>query len=217
MSSSLLSDEEFLKLEKDFKFLSRAREVLGDLEKLSYVVVDIETTGLDPVLHEIIEIGALKIENKEIKGTYQTLIQPSTTIPPEIEKLTGISQEMVINQPSISEALSSFLKFASNSILIAHNADFDLSFLKEHFVKWLKMEFKNSSLCTMKLAQKLLPGLGNYRLDTVASYFNIPTPGRHRALSDAEITYQVWNKLLGVLRDRGIITWSALENFSHPD
>jgi len=210
-----LSDKDFLKLEKEYRFLKRAREFyrgsMNELERECYAVVDIETTGLNPEENEIIEIGALLIQEREIKDVFSTLISGSSPIPPEIEGLTGIKDEFLKNEPSISQVLPSFLKFIGEATLVVHNVDFDIVFLKTHISKILKTELNNKSICTLKVAKVLLPNLGNYKLHTVAEYLKIPISTRHRAIGDAEITYQIWMKFLTLLKDKKINTKSDLE------
>lgn len=217
MRSDLLKNEEFLKLEKEFKFLSRARDALGEklneLESLPYTIIDIETTGLDPTIHEIIEIGVLKVERMEIKDIFNTLIHPRLSIPEEIEKITGISDETVKGYGTAKETLPKFLDFISDTTLIAHNSDFDVGFLKHHINTSIGKELKNQSICTVKVAKSILPYLENYKLHTVAHYFKIKTENRHRALGDAEITYSIWCKLLELLKKKNINTKKELEAF----
>ncbi|MCX5726320.1 MAG: 3'-5' exonuclease [Candidatus Saganbacteria bacterium] len=215
--SDLLKSEEFLNLEKEYKFLSRAREALGEkpneLELLPYTIVDIETTGLDPEIHEITEIGALKVEKGEIKDIFNTLIKPRLPIPEKIEKITGISDEMVKGYDAASEVLPRFLKFVSDTTLVAHNSDFDITFLKHHISSSIGRELTNDSFCTLKISKGVLPYLENYKLHTVAHYFKIKTENRHRALGDAEITMSIWYKLVELLKKKNINTKKELETF----
>ncbi|MBU0686490.1 MAG: 3'-5' exonuclease [Candidatus Margulisbacteria bacterium] len=212
--NSLLDDNNYKKLEKEYPFLSRAREALGEkpspLENDAYVIFDLETTGLEPTTCEIIEIGAVKIENKEIKEIFNTLVFPLSPIPPHIEKITGISNEMVTGYPGIKNALNDFMQFIGNHILVAHNADFDVSFVKQHLKMEFDRELTNPSICTLQLARFLLPKLVNHKLHTIAHYFKIETPVRHRALGDCEITYQVWLKLLNLLKKKNILSQADL-------
>ncbi|MEK7376023.1 MAG: 3'-5' exonuclease [Candidatus Margulisiibacteriota bacterium] len=208
--SDLLKDKEFLKLEKDFPFLSRLRKQT-EIDKLPYVIVDIETTGLEPKTSEIIEIGAIKTEGKNAKDAWQTLISYSQDLPPEIIRITGINDRMLKEKPSIDKALEEFLAFSADHILVAHNSDFDLSFLKRHVSKYLKKELENRVLCTLKLARILVPGLKNYKLGTIAEHFKIPVPSAHRAMGDCEATYGLWNKLIDILLSKNIRSISLVE------
>ncbi len=210
-SSDFTESNQFTELEDKFAFLRHARESLaghppGSLDGSLYTVIDIETTGLDPVQNEIIEIAAIKVKDNDIKDIYNTLIQPSVAIPPMIEKLTGISDSLVAGYPSAKEALEKLLPFIESSILIAHNVEFDIPFIKYWTRMKLNHEITNSTLCTLKLSRVLLPGLGSYKLVSVAKYFKIPVSLTHRALADTEITYQVWLHLKELLKKRNIFT-----------
>lgn len=202
MIRDLVNDHQFIELEKEYKFLSRAR---GEgLASLPVVVVDVETTGLDFSQHELIEIGAFKLQGKEIAGVFSSLIKPKSIITPEITRLTGIDNEMVNESPAAAEILTKFMDFAGSSVLIAHNVDFDIPFLKHHFQQLLKKDLSNETICTLKLSRYLLPNLVNHKLHTVASHFNLPIANRHRAIGDVELTYQVWLQFVQVLQGKGI-------------
>jgi DNA polymerase-3 subunit alpha (Gram-positive type) len=203
MIADLLKDKQFQELEKDYKFLSRAR---GEtLETLEYVILDIETTGLEPSQHELTEIGALKIKGQELKEVFSSLIRPKNPIPPEITRLTGIDDEMVKDSPNAREVLSKFSDFIDHAILIAHNADFDIPFIKLHLKQSTDKDLNNDVVCTVKIARFLLPDLANHKLHTVASRFGFKVENRHRAMGDAELTYQIWTKFIPLLQEKGII------------
>jgi len=211
--TDIIKDEEFIRLEKDFKFLSRARSRLGELENLQYVVVDLETTGLSPNSDEIIEVGAIKFDGKEIKDIFNKLVKPDRQISEDTVQLTGITQEILNNELPIKPVLSQFLNFAKDSIIIAHNAEFDVSFLNVNLKKWLSKELNNFVVCTLLVARDILPNLDNHKLPTVAKYFGIDIANRHRAIGDSELTYQIWLKFLDKLKDRKIITKNDLETY----
>ena len=199
-------------LEKKYPFLRHAKpdESQDALEKQHYSILDIETTGLEPSLYEIIEIAVLRVENNDIKDIFNTLIFPSKEITPEIERLTGISNQMVAGYPTIEKVLPRFLDFIGDSILIAHNTDFDIAFLKTHIKRHLDRNLENPSICTVRVSQKFLPGLSRHKLHSVAEYYKVPTPLLHRALADAEITYQIWLKLIETLKKSKILTVKEL-------
>lgn len=211
--TDILKDEEFLKLEKEFRFLSRARSLHGELESLSYVVVDLETTGLNPDTDEIIEIGAIKVEGKELKDIFNKLVRPQKKITEEIVNLTGITQDMLESEIPIRPVISQFADFIGSSTLVAHNAGFDISFLKINFKRSLNKELENTAACTLLIARDILPNLENHKLHTVAKYFGIEVTNRHRAIGDAELTYQIWLKLIDKLKDRNISTKKDLETY----
>ncbi len=202
MIRDLLGDKQFQNLSKEYKFLARARG--ESLDTLDYVVFDIETTGLDPTVNEITEIGALKLKGLEVVDMFSSLIKPKNPIPPEITDLTGIDNNMVAAAPPIEEVLPKFIGFAGAATLIAHNADFDLSFIKHHYKQLTNKEINNSVLCTLKLSRYLLSNLMNHKLHTVASHFGFTVQNRHRAMGDVELTYQVWLKFVDLLKEKGI-------------
>lgn len=117
---------------------------------------------------------------------------------------------MVKDHPMIESVLPDFMNFIGETTLIAHNAEFDIDFLKYHITKVLGKELNNPNICTLKLARNLLPGLSNHKLHTIANYYKIPIPNRHRALGDVEITYQVWLKLLNELKRKEITSKEGL-------
>ena len=209
--TDIIKDEEFIRLEKEFKFLSRARARLGELDNLSYVIVDLETTGLNPSTDEIIEIGAIKVENKEIKDIFNKLIKPDKAIPENIVELTGITQEMVHNELPIKPVLEQFVKFLGDRIFVAHNAEFDSSFIKVQMKKILNKNMDNFIACTLLVARDILPNLENHKLPTVARYFGLEIANRHRAIGDAELTYQIWLKFLDKMKEKKIVTKKDLE------
>ena len=211
--TDFLKDEDFIKLEKEYKFLSRARSRHGEVEKLSYIVLDLETSGLDPSSDEIIEIGAIKVENSEIKDIFNKLVKPARQLPAHIIELTGITQEMVNDELPIKPVLEQFDKYIDDITLIAHNADFDISFLRVAFQKYLNKTMPNFILCTLLISRDILPNLDNHKLHTIAKYFGLTVENRHRAIGDSELTYQVWLKLAEKLKAKNITTKHDLENY----
>jgi DNA polymerase-3 subunit alpha (Gram-positive type) len=211
--TDILRDEDFIKLEKEFKFLSRARAINGELESLSYIIVDLETTGLDPNSEEIIEIGAIKVEGKEVKDIFNKLVKPEKGVSDTITNITGITGEMLEHELPIKPVITQFSSFIGSSILIAHNSDFDVSFLRVNFKKWLNADINNPVVCTLLIARDILPNLDNHKLHTVAKYFGIEVANRHRAIGDAEVTYQIWLKLIDKLKGKNITTKKDLESY----
>jgi DNA polymerase III epsilon subunit family exonuclease len=202
-------NDEFERLEEKFPFLRHARERFWGLRGLDCVVVDIETTGLEPVSSEIIEIAALKVEKGEIADVFSSLIRIEKPLSAEIVNLTGITDEMLAEGSDKAEVLQKLLAFVRDLPLIAHNVDFDIPFLNHHLDITLGTKLANRQICTLKLARKIVPGLPSYRLGKLADHFAIPAPIVHRAHGDVEITYNLWLKLVGLLEQKGITT---LEN-----
>ena len=146
-----------------------------------YVVFDIETTGFSAENDRIIEIGAVRVEQGEITDKFSVFVNPRTPIPFEIEKLTGINDEMVMNEPTIEEILPKFLEFCKGAVMVAHNAGFDMSFIRKNSERQdLPCEF--TVVDTVPLARLLLPQLNRYKLDTVAKALNISLENHHRAV-----------------------------------
>ncbi len=160
-----------------------------------YVIVDLETTGLSPVNNEIIEIGAIKIKNNEIVDRMDILVKPENEVSPFITRLTGITNEMLLDATNIHDALEMFSNFAEDSVLMAHNANFDMSFLNNNFKRHFDHGLENKCLDTLVLSRKYVKGIKNYKLETLANYFNINYIGAHRSLKDCEITFEVYKNI----------------------
>ncbi|MBN2057688.1 MAG: 3'-5' exonuclease [Candidatus Saganbacteria bacterium] len=209
MSADLFKDKQFQELEKEYKFLSRARG--RSVETIEAVIFDLETTGLEPALHEITEIGALKVKGDQIEDMFSSLVKPRGQITLEITRLTGIDTEMVADAPPIEQVLPLFVSFAGPRLLIAHNADFDSTFVREMLRRTNQPAIDNPVLCTVKLARHLLPGLANYKLRTVAAHFGLKSANLHRAMGDVELLFQVWTRFLPLLKERNISSQKELE------
>ena len=160
-----------------------------------YTVFDIETTGLYPQRgHRIIEIGAVSIQNDAIANEFSILISCGRNISKKAQSINGITHDMLINQPSPEEALTRFIDFISNSILIAHNAKFDIRFLRYELSR-LGLKLLNRYICTLELSRKKYPDLPNHKLETVAGHLlgeKMNGFQHHRALDDARLTAMVW-------------------------
>jgi len=196
----------------------RSFDELGrPLRDVTFCVVDLETTGGSAQGGSMItEIGAVKVRGGEILGEFQTLVNPHTQIPAFIAVLTGITNSMVADSPPIESALPAFLEFAQGCVLVAHNAPFDVSFLK-HFAAeqgrpWPKFEV----LDTAKLARRVITrdDAPNCKLSSLARLFNAGTTPNHRALSDARATVDVLHGLMERLGGLGVHTLEELQTFS---
>lgn len=215
MLGELLNNPEFQKLEKEYKFLSRAREHIYQLERENFVVLDTETTGLEPAECEIIEIAAMKVENGEIKNIFNQLLKPKKTISNEITRITGITNEVVEGAPSLEDVTVKFLKFIEGSTLVIHNAEFDLGFINQHIFAKRKRELKNKAVCTLKVSRYLLPALASHKLSSLAQHFGIKANNSHRALGDVETTFELWFRLIPLLREKGICSLPDLLKVIH--
>ncbi len=175
----------------------------------AYVVFDIETTGFSPQKNQIIEIGAVKVEDGRITDRFSTFVNPDVPIPFEIEQLTGINDSMVLDAPKIDEALPRFLDFSRGCAMVAHNASFDISFIL-HNARSLGLEFSPTVLDTVALARLLLPNLNRFKLDTVAKAVGVSLENHHRAVDDAGATAEIFVEFIKMLRMREIETLDQL-------
>ncbi len=174
-----------------------------------FVVFDIETTGFSPVNNRIIEIGAVKVSGGEIVDRYSTFVNPDVPIPFEIEKLTGIRDDMVIDSPQIDKILPGFLNFCDGCILVAHNAGFDMSFIIEN-CRRLGYSSEFTYVDTMNAARVLLPGQARHTLDAVAKTLNISLENHHRAVDDAECTAHIFVKFIKMLAEQEVVSLTQL-------
>lgn len=157
-----------------------------------YAFVDIETTGSRANLDRITEVGVLTLENQE-SSEWSRLINPGVHIPNNIQRLTGITPEMVSTKPSFDEIAAELYLELKDKIFIAHNARFDYSFLKAEF-KRVGIDFSPKVICTVKLSRRLFPSQGRHNLDTLISVHGLVVQSRHRALDDAKLLYQFWQR-----------------------
>ena len=175
------------------------------------VCFDIETTGLKVTQEAITEIGAVRLRNGEIVETFQTFVDPERRLTPEIIGLTGITDEMLRGAPKLKDALTAFLAFAGDAPLAAHNAEFDISFIRAGCRK-CSIPFEPTYIDTLILAQNLLPGLGKYKLDIVAEHLQLPQFNHHRASDDAVPVAQMLTKFFPMLEQRGVTRLQQINN-----
>ena len=175
------------------------------------VCFDIETTGLKVTQEAITEIGAVRLKNGEIVETFQTFVDPERRLTPEIIGLTGITDDMLRGAPKLKDALTAFLAFAGNAPLAAHNAEFDISFIRAGCRK-CSIPFEPTYIDTLILAQNLLPGLGKYKLDIVAEHLQLPQFNHHRASDDAVPVAQMLTKFFPMLEERGVTRLQQINN-----
>ena len=183
-----------------------------------FVVFDIETTGFSPVNNKIIEIGAVKIQQGEITDRFSVFVNPGVPIPFEIEKLTSINDSMVMDAPPIEVILPQFLDFCQDAVLVAHNANFDMSFIMENAKKQGLLR-KFTFVDTLGIARVLLTHQAKHTLDAVAKTLSISLENHHRAVDDAECTAHIFLKFSAMLRERGADTLSRINALgeSSPD
>lgn len=171
----------------------------------TFICFDIETTGLSAARDKITEIGAVKVENGVVTDTFSTFANPEMPIPQKITELTGITDAMVKDAPSQSEAVSAFLDFAGDNVLVAHNAPFDTSFIRNACDN-MGREYNFTSIDTVAISRAILPDIKNCKLDTVAKYLRLGEFNHHRACDDAEILARIFINLCNRLRDDYHIT-----------
>ncbi len=159
------------------------------------VIFDFETTGLDTYRDRIIEIGAIKFVDGRRVADFSTLIDPEIPLPEIITKITGISDDQLKGQPKIEERLPEFLQFIDKAVLVAHNAEFDMAFLRSVSARQ-GYQIEYPCFCTLKMARILLPDLESKNLDTLAKHYNLTFAARHRSIGDCEVTGSVLNSLL---------------------
>jgi len=169
-----------------------------------YVVVDLETTGLDPLCNEIIEVAALRVRGGEIVETMSTLVNPKEKIDEFITSLTGITNEMVKGAPTIKKALPALIKYIRADVVVAHNANFDINFIYDKYDMYMNAIFRNSFIDTMRLGRLLFKDFPRHTLQELARQFGINKDVEHRALSDAKITHECYCHIKKYVADNSI-------------
>jgi len=177
----------------------------------TYVAIDIETTGLDPARDVIIEVGAVRFNEHRVEDEFSSLVNPRRPIPDLITRLTGITDSMVMKAPDVRDVVGQLAVFTEDAIVVGHNINFDLSFLRRNNI--LR---ENESLDTYELASVLLPNSTRYNLTFLAGYLGIPTGEMHRALNDAQITAQVFQKMLARVDELPLSLLAEITRLSEP-
>lgn len=167
-----------------------------------FVVVDVETTGQNAYNGRITEIGMVKVVDGEIVDEYSTLINPEQFIPPYITYITGITNEMVATAPTFYDVHKKIKSFLGDNIFVAHNVNFDFCFVNESFLRISEEEIKNDTLCTVRLARRLLPTTKSKSLESLIRHYNILVNNRHRALDDARATAKILINFLDILENK---------------
>lgn len=181
------------------------------LAGMSFVVVDVETTGGSPPYGRITEIAAVVVRNGRIQDVFESLVNPERPIPPFITKLTSISWNMVKDAPKFADIAPRVMEALSGNVFVAHNATFDWRFVCSEMNRATGNALDGRRLCTVKLARKLLPQLRRRSLDFVANYYGVEIVGRHRAGGDALATAHCLLRLLDDAQGRGCTTWHDLD------
>ncbi len=180
-----------------------------------FVVFDLETTGFSPKKNKIIEIGAVKVQNGAITDRFSTFVNPQLPIPFDIEELTGIRDDMVMDAPLIGEILPEFMEFCKGCVMVAHNAEFDMSFIQKN-CEDLHLACDFTVADTVAMARFLLPQLNRYKLDTVAKAVGVSLENHHRAVDDAACTAEIFVKFIEMFENRHITTLDELNEKGIP-
>ena len=180
------------------------------IDDTTYCVFDLETTGISFRTEKITEIGIMKVKNGEVIDSFETFVNPEKPIPMRVQEITHITDDMVKDAPTIEEVLPKVLEFFGDSVLVAHNADFDTSFIKYNCEK-MGLKFDNTYLDTLRLAKDLFPEYKKYKLGIIAENLGIKVEVAHRALDDVDTTVKVFNVMLKMLKDKGIKTLEEID------
>ena len=183
---------------------------LLELERTTYVVVDVETTGFSPPADRVIEIGMVRVAECRIVDSYETLINPRRPISGRITSLTGISCDMLAGRPTFGQVCDEVVRFLGDAVFVAHNVSFDWRFVQSEIALARGGKLLNRKLCTRRLASRLLPEIERRSLDEIALFFNLSFPARHRALGDALVTAEILLRFIERACERGITTLPAL-------
>ena len=167
----------------------------------NYTVIDIETTSLDSFTGEILEISAVKVRNKEVVDTFSEIIKINDEVGPFTTRLTGITNEMVLNEgQDLITVLTDFSNFLGDDVIVGHNVNFDINFLYDSMEENLDEVLSNDFVDTLRLSRKLLPELTHHKLDDLIDYFDLNERDLHRALNDCLLTNKVYLKLCDMLK-----------------
>jgi DNA polymerase III epsilon subunit family exonuclease len=179
-----------------------------------FVVVDVETTGGSPGSgHRVTEIAAVRVHAGEVRETFSSLVNPERRIPSQIVALTGITHEMVQGAPTFRQIAGEVADMVQGRVFVAHNASFDWRFVAAEMERATGTTPMGRTLCTVRLARRLMPQLPSRSLGALADYFGLEIESRHRALDDAVATAKVLLRFVGMLQDEGVEEWSAMEDF----
>lgn len=178
----------------------------------TYCVLDLETTGFSPKIEKITEIGIMKVQGGKVIDTFSTFVNPEKSIPPRVVEVTNITDDMVKDAETIDKVFPKMLEFIDGTVLVAHNADFDIGFLK-HYAKVLGYDFDFTYLDTLTLAQAVFPEFKTYKLGRIAKNLGIKVEVAHRALDDVDTTVKVFNIMMDILKNRGAEKLSDIEKY----
>lgn len=191
------------------KMPSVAKDKGQDIDT-EYCVFDLETTGISAKTEKITEIGAIKIKNGEIIDTFECFVNPEKSIPEKVVEITHITDDMVKDAETIEQVLPKFLEFVGDSVLVAHNAEFDVGFIK-HNASLQQLKFDNTYIDTLKLAKDLFPDYKKYKLGIIADKLGIKVDVAHRALDDVKTLVQVFEVMIKMLKEKNVKTLKDID------
>ncbi len=183
------------------------------LQDAPFVVLDLETTGLKPGKSAITEVAAIRVSHGNLGEEFHTLLNPGRHVPAGITRLTGITDDMLRDQPRVETVFPQFQQFLGLAVIVAHHASFDLGFLNFDAQRLASPPLRNSSVCTLKLARRLLSGIRSRSLDSVAAHLGVSYPTQHRALADARVTAEIFCIFLEQIAQQGVTTLGQLLDF----
>ncbi len=184
------------------------------LNDIDFVVVDVEAVSGRSIPTRLIEIGACRVHRGEIKDEFEVLLNPDLPVPRFISALTGITDEMLSEAPRFADVAERWLEFAGDSVLVAHNSNFDLTLLNQEIGRVFPgCRMRNADVCTVKLARRIAPNLDNHHLDALAEHFGFEITQRHRAAGDALATAHIFLRLLDELEIYGVRTLAEARQF----
>ena len=189
------------------------RNIKGQSIDTTYCVFDLETTGFSPKLEKITEIGIMKVQGGKVIDSFSTFVNPEKSIPSRVVEVTNITDDMVRNAETIDKVFPKMLEFMKGSVLVAHNAEFDIGFLK-HNAKELGYDFDFTYIDTLTLAQDIFPDFKTYKLGRIAKNLGIKVEVAHRALDDVDTTVKVFNVMMDELKERGAKTLEDIEEYA---
>jgi DNA polymerase-3 subunit alpha (Gram-positive type) len=190
--------EAYFAPDKDPCVFNSKAQTLDDTE---FCILDLETTGISHLTEKITEIGIIKIKNGEEVDVFETFVNPEKPIPERVQEITHITDEMVKDAPTIEEVLPKMIEFIGDSVVVTHNTDFDVAYLKYNYEKY-GYKFENTYLDTLRLAKAMFPDFSRYKLGFIADKLGIVVEVAHRALDDVKTLVAVFNKMVENAKDK---------------
>jgi len=212
--SDLIGDDPRFAMEDHCLSVNEDDSESRPLNEIDFIVLDVEAVTPRPAPARIIELAAYRVRAGQILEEFQALINPGVPLSSFIAQLTGISNQMIETAPTFADLVSDWLKFAGNGVLVAHNSDFDVPLLNQEIARvYPGRRMRNSELCTVKLARRLIANSSGHNLDALADHFGFEIPERHRAASDARATVRVLLHLLEELNKHLVNTLAEARSF----